>query len=101
MDEVKDWDIKVDEPDVKLWIAKHGSFLNESLPFVHSEICFDVKYPLELVIDCISEPTHKSKWDENIDSCRVIENISFNEVVCHTVYREIPFFATTRDFLEK
>jgi len=35
MDEFEDWNLKVDYPQVRVWVAKRGSFLNRKLPFLH------------------------------------------------------------------
>lgn len=101
MDEFEDWDLKIDEPTMRLWVAKNGSFLNFNLPFLHSELIFDAKYPFELVVDAINDPAHKEKWDDNIKSIEVVNDDNLDEVLYHTTYKDIPFVATVRDFIEK
>ena len=101
MDEFEDWCLKVDEPNVRLWTAKKGSFLNNNLPFIHSEMVFHARYPFEMVVEAIDIPEKKRIWDDNIKQVEVKQDLSIDEALYHTVYRDIPFVATWRDFLEK
>lgn len=101
MNEFEDWENKVDEDCIKLWIATKGSFMNEFLPFIHTEMVFGTKYPIELIIDCVNNPAHRNVWDEGIKSCELITELEFGEEVFHTIYNDVNFAAASRDFVEK
>ena len=101
MDEFQDWEIKFDEPHIKVWKGRNGSFLSSELPFLHTEMIFGAQFPFNLIVESINSPDRKKMWDFNIQKSSIVKNLSLNEVLYHTVYKELKFRATKRDFVEK
>ena len=101
MDEEKDWESKINDPKAKLWISKRGSFINENMPFIHAEMIFEEKYNIDDIIEWINNTEIRAKWDENIYSYQILQNLNLNEDIVHIVYNDVSIAVTSRDFIEK
>lgn len=84
----------------KCGFQNKGSFINEHLPFVHTEIVFENKYSIDDIIEWINNPEEREKWDFDISSYKIIQQVGLNKEIVHTVYNDISIDILSRDFIE-
>lgn len=95
------WELQVNEPHLKMWISKSGSFINSEIPLIHTEFFFRERYPFDLIVNSVIDVSQKVKWDENISSLKVIRKFATNGIMYHTVYKSASKIIPEKDFVEK
>lgn len=101
MDELEEWDMQVDEPHLKVWISKYGSFMNSDIPVIHTEIRLRKRYPFQQIVNAVNDASQKQIWDKNIKSINVLKKFASNGIIYHTVFKSASKIIPERDFVEK
>ena len=53
-DEAKKWELKLNKNDVKVFIKKGGSHLNENMPYIKTEVLFNSYFQMNKIIKAVS-----------------------------------------------
>lgn len=68
----EDWDLHLNEPNIKIWVAVRGSSLNYKHPFTYTELRFERKHTLESVVEAFINPECIVKWNRSIKCIRLL-----------------------------
>ncbi|CDW83282.1 UNKNOWN [Stylonychia lemnae] len=96
------WDIKLDEPKIKVYGKMKGSDFSREMPIFYVDFYFDVGADIQSITTAIHNPIERVKWDKDIEKAYVID-VVHNEKILLWYQRNKSQISiiSQRDFAEK
>jgi hypothetical protein len=88
MDENHEWDLFIEnDQSWTCWLAKNGSMLSQSLPFLHWEFRIDKKYPFSTIVDSVTNTSKRKKWDKEIKQIWDFPGVSKDSKIVYSQFQ--------------